>query len=84
MNYELCIELISHLLAALLTLAALLAATNQVVVLDCLVGLLNASLERAKSVTDANLEATHDEIHLIETSVVSLGSVALHCGILAT
>ena len=46
-------------------IARLLAATDEVVVLDGLVGLLDARGERAETVTDADAEATQLIIHII-------------------
>ena len=86
MHSQLCIILIAHLaLPALLAALAstLLAATHEVVVLDGLVGLLNACLERAEAVADADFEATHDEAVLVPTGVVTLIGVALHRSVLA-
>ena len=61
----------------------MLAATHEVVVLDGLVGLLNACFERTEAVADADFEATHDEAVLVPTGVVTLIGVALHRGVLA-
>ena len=87
MHFQLCIILIPHLaLAALLTstlASALLAATHEVVVLDGLVGLLNACLERTEAVADADFEVSHDKAVLVPTGVVTLIGVALHRSVLA-
>ena len=86
MHYELCIDLIAHLaLPALLAAlaSALLAATHEVIVLDGLIGLLNAGLERAEAVADADFKATHDKAVLAPTGVVTLIGVALHRSVLA-